>query len=148
MRFGSLKQGIQGERGNPIDPIREPFKKMMISQEKVRTGKLFHKIGEVGQLTGLEPYVLRFWESEFTALRPKKNPGGQRVYIDRDIQVILRIKRMLYEEGYTIAGAKKRFVEKRASQKEGQNKEGKPDLIHRIKEELEDILQSLGPKDN
>ena len=121
---------------------------MMINQEKVHTGKLFHKIGEVGQLTGLEPYVLRFWESEFSALRPKKNPGGQRVYIDRDIQVILRIKRMLYEEGYTIAGAKKRLVEKRASQKEGYDKKGKTDLIQRIRDELEDILQSLGPKDN
>lgn len=121
---------------------------MMINPEKIRTRKLFHKIGEVGQLTGLEPYVLRFWESEFSALRPKKNPGGQRVYIDRDIQVILRIKKMLYEEGYTIAGAKKRFIEQRTSQKESQSKDRKPDLIHRIREELEDILQSLGPKDN
>ena len=120
----------------------------MINQEKIQTGKLFHKIGEVSHLTGLEPYVLRFWESEFSALHPKKNRGGQRVYIDRDIQVILRIKRMLYEEGYTIAGAKKRLVESRNSRKEGPKKEGKPDLIHRIREELEDILQSLGPNDN
>lgn len=131
-----------------MNPAGNPFKKLMINQEKVHTGKLFHKIGEAGQLTGLEPYVLRFWESEFSALRPKKNPGGQRVYIDRDIQVILRIKKMLYEEGYTIAGAKKRLVAKRTSQKESQNKEGKSDLIHRIREELEDILQSLSPKDN
>jgi len=131
-----------------LPPIGGPFKKLMINQEKIQTGKLFHKIGEVSHLTGLEPYVLRFWESEFSTLHPKKNRGGQRVYIDRDIQVILRIKRMLYEEGYTIAGAKKRLVEKRTSRKEGQNKKERPDLIHRIKEELEDILHSLGPKDN
>ena len=102
----------------------------------------------MSNLTGLEPYVLRFWESEFSTLHPKKNKGGQRVYIARDIEAILRIKRMLYEEGYTIAGAKKRLVEKRSPGKDSQNKAEKPDLINRIKEELEDILQSLGPKDN
>ena len=69
--------------------------------------KMFYKIGEVSQITGLESYVLRFWENEFPILHPKKNNGGQRVYLPKDIQLILKIKKMLYEEGYTIAGAKK-----------------------------------------
>lgn len=68
---------------------------------------MFYKIGEVSKLTGLESYVLRFWENEFPFLNPRKNGGGQRVYLQKDVVLILKIKKMLYEEGYTIAGAKK-----------------------------------------
>lgn len=69
--------------------------------------KVFYKIGEVSQLTKLPAYVLRFWESEFSFLRPKKSRGGQRLYVQRDIETVFEIKRMLYEEGYTIAGLKR-----------------------------------------
>lgn len=69
--------------------------------------RLYYSIGEVSQLTGLEKYVLRYWEKEFEQLKPAKNRGGNRIYTNRDIKVILMIKRLLYEEGYTIAGAKK-----------------------------------------
>ncbi|MBI1821584.1 MAG: MerR family transcriptional regulator [Nitrospirae bacterium] len=72
-----------------------------------KSEKMFYKIGEVSQITGLESYVLRFWENQFPVLHPKKNNGGQRVYLSKDIQLILKIKKMLYEEGYTIIGAKK-----------------------------------------
>jgi DNA-binding transcriptional MerR regulator len=71
--------------------------------------KLFFKIGEVCELTDTQPYVLRYWESEFPALAPAKNSSGQRIYRRRDIETILRIKQLLYEEGFTIAGAKKRL---------------------------------------
>jgi DNA-binding transcriptional MerR regulator len=71
--------------------------------------KLFFKIGEVCEITDTQPYVLRYWESEFTALAPAKNSSGQRIYRRRDIETILRIKQLLYEEGFTIAGAKKRL---------------------------------------
>src|SRR5438093_11771419 len=69
--------------------------------------KPFYKIGEVCSLTGTQPYVLRFWESEFPSLAPRKNRSGQRVYRQRDIDLIQRIKTLLYEEEYTIAGARK-----------------------------------------
>ena len=69
--------------------------------------KLFFKIGEVCELTDTQPYVLRYWESEFPALAPAKNNSGQRIYRRRDIETIQRIKTLLYEEGFTIAGAKK-----------------------------------------
>ncbi|HEX9759103.1 MAG TPA: MerR family transcriptional regulator [Nitrospiria bacterium] len=121
---------------------------MLIHEGKTQTEKVFFKIGEVSHITGLEPYVLRFWEAEFSTLHPRKNRGGQRVYIDRDIQVILRIKKMLYEEGFTIAGAKKKINEERQPKKEDQEKKGNSKIINRIKLELEDILQTLGPKDN
>ena len=68
--------------------------------------KIFHKIGEVCELTKTEPYVLRYWESEFPFLAPEKNRAGQRIYTDEDIQTVLAIKRLLYEEGYTTAGAR------------------------------------------
>jgi DNA-binding transcriptional MerR regulator len=71
--------------------------------------KLFFKIGEVCDITDTQPYVLRYWESEFPALAPAKNSSGQRIYRRRDIETVLRIKQLLYEEGFTIAGAKKKL---------------------------------------
>jgi DNA-binding transcriptional MerR regulator len=71
--------------------------------------KLFFKIGEVCEITDTQPYVLRYWESEFPALAPAKNSSGQRIYRRRDIETVVRIKQLLYDEGFTIAGAKKRL---------------------------------------
>jgi DNA-binding transcriptional MerR regulator len=68
--------------------------------------KLYYSIGEVRAITGLEPYVLRYWETEFPTLKPKKNSGGQRAYQRKDIELVLRIKELLYEQGYTIKGAR------------------------------------------
>jgi DNA-binding transcriptional MerR regulator len=72
--------------------------------------KLFFRIGEVADLTGVPPYVLRYWESEFKLLRPRKNHAGQRVYRKPDIELVLRIKRLLYEDRLTLEGAKKRLL--------------------------------------
>jgi DNA-binding transcriptional MerR regulator len=77
--------------------------------EKQIPNKLFFKIGEVCEITDTQPYVLRYWESEFQALAPAKNSSGQRIYRRKDIETVLRIKQLLYEEGFTIAGAKKRL---------------------------------------
>jgi DNA-binding transcriptional MerR regulator len=71
--------------------------------------KLFYKIGEVCELTDTQPYVLRFWESEFPQLAPQKNRSGQRMYRREDIATVERIKSLLYDEGFTIAGARKRL---------------------------------------
>jgi DNA-binding transcriptional MerR regulator len=71
--------------------------------------KLFYKIGEVCQLTDTQPYVLRFWESEFPQLAPKKSRSGQRLYRRKDIDLVLEIKKLLYQEGFTIAGARKKL---------------------------------------
>jgi DNA-binding transcriptional MerR regulator len=73
--------------------------------------KLFFRIGEVAELTGVPPYVLRYWESEFKLLRPRKNHAGQRVYRRADIELVLRIKRLLYEDRLTLEGAKKRLLQ-------------------------------------
>lgn len=68
-----------------------------------------YRIGEVAGLVGLETYVLRYWETEFPTLHPAKSPHGQRLYREADIGAILTIKRLLYEEGFTIAGARKQL---------------------------------------
>ena len=72
--------------------------------------KLFFKIGEVCELAGVQAHVLRYWESEFPTLAPQKNRAGQRVYRKRDVEMALRIKELLYDDQYTIAGAKKRLA--------------------------------------
>ena len=72
--------------------------------------KLFFKIGEVCELAGVQAHVLHYWESEFPMLAPQKNRAGQRVYRKRDVEMALRIKELLYEDQYKIAGAKKRLT--------------------------------------
>lgn len=72
--------------------------------------KLFFKIGEVCDITGVQAHVLRYWESEFPMLAPQKNRAGQRTYRKRDVEMALRIKELLYEDQYTIAGARKRLA--------------------------------------
>ncbi len=71
--------------------------------------KLYYRIGEVETITEIPAYVLRYWESEFKLLRPKKNPAGQRLYRKADLELVLRIKSLLYEERLTLEGAKKRL---------------------------------------
>lgn len=73
--------------------------------------KRFYKVGEVAELTGLEDHVLRYWETEFPSLDPRKSRGGQRLYSPADIELILRIKDLLYEQRYTIAGARRRLAQ-------------------------------------
>ena len=72
--------------------------------------KLFFKIGEVCELVGVQAHVLRYWETEFPMLQPQKNPSGQRTYRRRDVEMALRIRQLLYDEGFTIAGAKRKLT--------------------------------------
>ena len=72
--------------------------------------KLYYRIGEVEAITGVPAYVLRYWESEFKLLRPKKTPAGQRVYRKRDLELVQRIRALLYDERLTLEGAKKRLL--------------------------------------
>src|SRR5436189_5242990 len=76
---------------------------------EVAEEKRLYKIGEVCRMADVQPYVLRYWETEFPPLTPNKSGGGQRLYTKREIDIILRIKQLLYSEGFTIAGAKKKL---------------------------------------
>ena len=105
--------------------------------------KFFFRIGEVSKLTGVEPHVLRYWETEFKSLRPKKNKAGQRVYKKKDVLLVLSIKELLYKQKYTIAGAKKRID---AEQNLTELSASHPDLkttLHEVKEELKHVLEIL-----
>lgn len=90
--------------------------------------KLFFKIGEVADIVGVKPHVLRYWETEFQALRPMKTRGSHRVYKRRDVELAMLIRRLLHDEGYTIPGARKRLRE------EGRNRVGSAPEPHAARE--------------
>lgn len=80
--------------------------------------KIYFKIGEVSEIVGVEAYVLRYWETEFELLKPSKAPSRHRLYKKKDVQLLLDIKRLLYAEGFTIEGARKRLKESRKEEKD------------------------------
>ncbi|MEW6327762.1 MAG: MerR family transcriptional regulator [Thermodesulfobacteriota bacterium] len=102
--------------------------------------KRYFKIGEVSQIVGVEPHVLRYWEAEFKEIRPYRPPSGQRLYRKSDLELVMEIKRLLYEEGFTIAGARKALVQGRGGQLEigFLDREGDKDrtLLAELKREL------------
>ncbi len=104
--------------------------------------KMFFKIGEVSQLTGIKPHVLRYWESEFKLIRPQKSNIGQRVYRRRDVEIILRLKQLLHDERYTIEGAKKKIA-RQAKQKEKQPLLTPPEKLAEILKRQEQELRSI-----
>ena len=80
--------------------------------------KIYFKIGEVSEIVGVEPYVLRYWETEFDLLKPSKAPSRHRLYKKRDVELLLDIKRLLYSEGFTIEGARKKLKENKKEEKD------------------------------
>jgi DNA-binding transcriptional MerR regulator len=115
--------------------------------------KIYFKIGEVAEIVGVEPYVLRYWETEFPALRPGKSRSQQRLYRKRDVEVLLRIKKLLYEDMYTIAGAKRQLARSGDKGPSPQmdlqlpERPGAPatqaveaELLHRLERELQELL--------
>ena len=80
--------------------------------------KIYFKIGEVSEIVGVEPYVLRYWETEFDLLKPSKAPSKHRLYKKRDVELLLEIKRLLYTDGFTIEGARKKLKEARKEEKD------------------------------
>ncbi len=112
--------------------------------------KLYYKIGEVSQITGVEAYVLRYWESEFKIVTPMRTNSRQRLYRKRDLELILEIKKLLYEEKFTIAGAKKK-IRRLKGQQENQLKLEFPENRYRnalmgVREELEKLYGLLRKK--
>jgi DNA-binding transcriptional MerR regulator len=105
--------------------------------------KLYLRIGEVSQLTGLPASVLRYWESEFASLAPKKSSTGQRLYAKKDIEQINEIKQLLYAEKLTIEGARKRLEVRRRYQKPEQSSDRLVSIIEDVKLELISLRDSL-----
>lgn len=110
--------------------------------------KLYFRIGEVSKLLGVEPYVLRFWETEFPGLSPKKSETGQRLFRRKDVELLLHIKHLLREKRYTIEGARQSLLEsKMMPRSEPEEIKQQPlfgsDPLPRIKEELRSLLDLL-----
>lgn len=111
--------------------------------------KLYFKIGEVAEIVGVKPHVLRYWESEFSRFRPAKSSKNQRLYRRQDIELVLKVKDLLYNQGFTIAGAKKRLreevpactVEPCGSLSENQ---GENALLREIRNDLAKLRAALG----
>jgi DNA-binding transcriptional MerR regulator len=113
--------------------------------------KAYFRIGEVARILGVKPYVLRYWESEFKAIRPQKSRSQQRLYRRRDVELLLRIKRLLYEEKFTIAGARRKLREEGATDIESNEPPmvekiaavSKPsqEFLNRLRVDLEKILK-------
>jgi DNA-binding transcriptional MerR regulator len=109
--------------------------------------KAYYSIGEVCDLTGLKPHVLRYWETQFDILRPTKNRAGNRVFRPKDIELVLLVKNLLYEQKYTIEGANQKLLDMR---KEGELEGGQhevlgPEFLSSMKEELESLSRILTP---
>jgi len=115
------------------------------------SGKLYYSIREVSEITSIKPYVLRFWEKEFPTLRPKKNRAGNRTYQLKDIELLKQIKNLLYDEGYTIEGARSQLRGFKASEvvnavkveDQGMDKDKMKNLLRDIKQELGEILKII-----
>ena len=109
--------------------------------------KLYFRISEVGKLTALEPYVLRYWESEFKLIKPLRTKSRHRLYRRKDLEILFEIKKLLYEEQYTIAGAKKRLEE--IAREEKKDLEINPDendykkILHATLKELKALRKLL-----
>ena len=116
--------------------------------------KLYHSISEVCTITGVQTYILRYWESEFRVLNPHKTSGGRRAYTPEDIDLILLIKKLLYEDKYSIEGARRKLEEgyhpKMKQGSESPSKTGKPapqtagrDVLEEMRTGLKEVLEVL-----
>ena len=107
---------LPGELGSLMAQPQPARRKMQSAKTPVSIpDKLYFRIGDVARLCSLPAYVLRFWETEFPQLKPHKGGSGQRLYRKRDVEIVLEIKRLLYDEGFTIAGARRSLAEKRTA---------------------------------
>ncbi len=108
--------------------------------------KLYFKIGEASKITGVEPYILRYWEAEFKLVKPFRTKTNQRLYRKKDVESILKIKKMLYEDKFTIAGAKRKLKDPNIQEKQLQldlPPQRYMDILSEIKNELEQLRDFL-----
>lgn len=116
-----------------------------LKRDRAFPDKLFYKIGEVSKIADVEPYVLRYWESEFPFLKPRKSRSGQRVYVKKDLELIFQIKELLYQERYTIEGVRKKLGDSVVGKKSLTSAKDLPadGAIEHIKFRLREILNRL-----
>jgi DNA-binding transcriptional MerR regulator len=143
------------DNNSRVGAARAPRKPVSKIEEPPRVeipNKLYFRIGDVSRLAGVKPYVLRFWESEFPGLAPRKSGTGHRLYRRKEVELVLEIRRLLYDNRFTIEGARKALEAKGLSEPlappsmaDQASLFGSPkDAIAEIRKELGEILQLLG----
>ena len=132
-----------------MSSVKRASRKIVRHAEVIIPDKLYFRIGEVASLCRLPAYVLRFWETEFPHLKPVKSSTGQRMYRKRDVEFVVRIKKLLYENGFTIAGARAQLREETKSER---NQNALPFPVQRavsvahLRHELQEILHILSAR--
>jgi DNA-binding transcriptional MerR regulator len=133
--------------------VEEPAEQEPLAATEEVSEKIFYQIREISELTGIKTHVLRYWEKEFPQLHPEKGSTGQRLYRAKDLRLIRRIKTLLYDEKFTIAGAKRRLAGELRPEKLqldlrlGLRENLLLNTIHKVKKELEGLLQMFGRSD-
>lgn len=110
------------------------------------TGRLYYSISEVSDLVGVKPHVLRYWETQFKMLRPKKGRGGARMYRKRDIEVLFEIKQLLYDQRFTIAGARRQILDGRDEKDQIEfpfSKLDREETLRALRKDMEGLLNLL-----
>ena len=111
--------------------------------------RLFYRIGEAAKIAGVEPFVLRYWETEFPQIKPTKKTTGQRVYYEEDLKTILKIKKLLYDDGFTIAGARKVLSSPDEALKLEKEEQKKVRELKRfVRKHLRDLLTTIEKNDS
>ncbi len=116
--------------------------------KSVPAGRLYYSISEVSDMMGVKPHVLRYWETQFKMLHPKKGRGGARMYRRRDVEVLFEIKKLLYEQRFTIAGARRKMLDDRSNGEKEQielpfHKLERDEMVRTIRRDLEQVLDLL-----
>jgi len=112
----------------------------------IPTGRLYYSISEVSDMIGVKPHVLRYWETQFKMLRPKKGRGGARMYRKRDVEVLFEVKQLLYDHRFTIAGARRKLLDDRGSKEQmelGFVRTDREEMLRALRRDLEGLLTML-----
>lgn len=117
------------------------------SFEEPVAAREYYSIGDVCDLTGLKPHVLRYWETQFEVLNPSKNRAGNRIYRSREVELVLLVKHLLYEKKFTIDGARQHLKEmrKEGGLEEGRSRVVEPGILTGMRQELEQLMEILTP---
>jgi DNA-binding transcriptional MerR regulator len=114
--------------------------------KSIPTGRLYYSISEVSDMLGVKPHVLRYWETQFKMLRPKKGRGGARMYRKRDVEILFEVKQLLYDHRFTIAGARRKLLDDRGSKEQIEltfNRTDREEMLRALRRDLEGLLSIL-----
>jgi DNA-binding transcriptional MerR regulator len=112
----------------------------------IPSGRLYYSISEVSDMIGVKPHVLRYWETQFKMLRPKKGRGGARMYRKRDVEILFEVKQLLYDHRFTIAGARRKLLDDRGNKEQMEltfARTDREEMLRALRRDLEGLLNLL-----